>query len=125
MRLAATLAATVAISCLLACGGTTPDPSQDADQALKDARLESVKVKWDGDARIAHLRGTVNSGLPPGGRGLTLPANLRSYEFLPKIPDEPPFLDPFWHRNVLLPCLAPLRRVPSIGGTRVACGRCV
>ena len=61
MRLAVTLAAAVAVSCVLACGGTTPDPSQDADQALKDARLESVKVEWDGDARIAHLRGTVNS----------------------------------------------------------------
>jgi len=60
MRLVATLAA-AALCCALACGGTTPDPSQDADQALKDARLESVKVEWDGDARIAHLRGTVNS----------------------------------------------------------------
>ena len=60
MRLAAALAVAV-LSGTLACGGNTPDPSADADQALKDARLDSVKVEWDGDARIAHLRGTVDS----------------------------------------------------------------
>ena len=59
MRLAAALA--VAMLSGLACGSHTPDPSADADQALKDARLASVKVEWDGGARIAHLRGTVDS----------------------------------------------------------------
>jgi osmotically-inducible protein OsmY len=60
MRLAVSFAAVTLIG-TLACGSNKPDPSTDADQALKDARLESVKVKWDGDARVAHLRGTVDS----------------------------------------------------------------
>jgi len=60
MRLAAALVVVTLIG-TVACGGTSPDPSADAEQALKDARLDSVKVAWDGEARIAHLRGTVGS----------------------------------------------------------------
>src|SRR5204863_8996514 len=50
-----------ALTCALGCASKTPDPSEDAEQALKDARLDSVKVAWDDEARIAHLRGTVDS----------------------------------------------------------------
>jgi len=38
-----------------------PDPSAVAEKALKDANLTDVKVDWDGDARIAHLKGSVDS----------------------------------------------------------------
>jgi len=36
-----------------------PDPSNNATRALKDANLDEVKVDWDKDARVAHLKGTV------------------------------------------------------------------
>jgi osmotically-inducible protein OsmY len=39
----------------------TPDPSADTQKALKDAQLNDVKVDWDRDTRIAHLKGTVDS----------------------------------------------------------------
>jgi osmotically-inducible protein OsmY len=38
-----------------------PDPSAGAEKALKDANLTDVKVDWDGDARVAHLKGSVDS----------------------------------------------------------------
>jgi osmotically-inducible protein OsmY len=38
-----------------------PDPSPFTEKALKEANLTAVTVKWDDDARIAHLRGTVDS----------------------------------------------------------------
>ena len=36
------------------------DPSDKVSQALKDARLDDVKVDWDKEARVAHLKGTVD-----------------------------------------------------------------
>lgn len=36
-----------------------PDPEEQISKALKDAQLSSVKVDWDKDAHIAHLKGTV------------------------------------------------------------------
>jgi len=38
-----------------------PDPSDGAKKALKDANLTQVTVDWDGDARVAHLKGTVDT----------------------------------------------------------------
>lgn len=38
-----------------------PNPADEVNRALKDAKLEMVSVDWDRDARIAHLRGTVES----------------------------------------------------------------
>jgi osmotically-inducible protein OsmY len=38
-----------------------PDPSDRAAQALTDANIKDVKVDWDKDARVAHLKGTVDS----------------------------------------------------------------
>ena len=38
-----------------------PDPTKNTEQALKDARLDSVSVDWDKEAKIAHLKGTVPS----------------------------------------------------------------
>lgn len=40
---------------------TVPDPSDRTEQALKDANIQDVNVDWDGDARVAHLKGTVDS----------------------------------------------------------------
>jgi osmotically-inducible protein OsmY len=38
-----------------------PDPSDRTKQALSDANIKDVNVDWDKDARVAHLRGTVDS----------------------------------------------------------------
>lgn len=38
-----------------------PDPSDRAKQALTDANIKDVKVDWDKDARVAHLKGTVDT----------------------------------------------------------------
>jgi len=38
-----------------------PDPSAGAEKALKDANLTDVKVDWESDARVAHLKGSVDS----------------------------------------------------------------
>jgi osmotically-inducible protein OsmY len=38
-----------------------PDPSASAEKALKDANLTDVKVDWDRDARVAHLKGSVDT----------------------------------------------------------------
>jgi osmotically-inducible protein OsmY len=43
------------------CSKPAPNPTTNAEQALKDAKLGDVKVDWDKDARIAHLKGTVDS----------------------------------------------------------------
>ena len=45
---------------LVACN-RTPDPTEAAEKALEQANLAGVDVQWDRDARIAHLRGTVDS----------------------------------------------------------------
>jgi hyperosmotically inducible periplasmic protein len=37
------------------------DPSDRAEQALKDANIADVNVDWDSDARVAHLKGTVDT----------------------------------------------------------------
>jgi osmotically-inducible protein OsmY len=38
-----------------------PDPSDRAKQALTDANIKDVNIDWDKDARVAHLKGTVDS----------------------------------------------------------------
>ena len=40
---------------------TVPDPSDRTEQALKEANIQDVNVDWDADARVAHLKGTVDS----------------------------------------------------------------
>src|SRR5262245_3886218 len=37
-----------------------PEPSDNANRALKNANFDDVKVDWDKDARVAHLKGTVD-----------------------------------------------------------------
>jgi osmotically-inducible protein OsmY len=59
-RLACVLFA-AAIGAASACN-RGPDPSADINKALKDANLQDkVNVDWDRDARIAHLKGTVDT----------------------------------------------------------------
>jgi osmotically-inducible protein OsmY len=45
----------------IAAGGCNsgPDPSADVTRALKEANMPQVTVDWDSDARVAHLKGTV------------------------------------------------------------------
>jgi osmotically-inducible protein OsmY len=53
-----------ALACVLAgvaCNSTAPNPASITEKALQDASLNDVKVDWDKDVRIAHLRGTVDS----------------------------------------------------------------
>src|SRR6185295_7009589 len=38
-----------------------PNPTDNAERALKDARLDHVKFDWDKDARVGHLKGTVDT----------------------------------------------------------------
>ena len=55
------LAAILSVSvCSLACN-RGPNPADEVNRALKDAKLETVSVDWDKETRIAHLRGTVES----------------------------------------------------------------
>src|SRR4029450_9446221 len=52
----------VALTLALATAGCNrePDPSDQVSKALQDARLHDVKVDWDKDAHVAHLKGTVD-----------------------------------------------------------------
>lgn len=38
-----------------------PDPSERTKQALDQANIKDVNVDWDKDARVAHLKGSVDS----------------------------------------------------------------
>ena len=40
---------------------TVPDPSTRTKEALDQANIKDVNVDWDKDARVAHLKGTVDS----------------------------------------------------------------
>ena len=40
---------------------SSPDPTEQAEQALEQANLNDVDVDWDQEARVAHLTGTVES----------------------------------------------------------------
>src|SRR5437764_1353517 len=62
MRLVSHFALVGVLATMLAgCASKTPDPTADAERALKDAKRDTVKVDWDKEARIAHLKGTVDS----------------------------------------------------------------
>jgi osmotically-inducible protein OsmY len=51
----------VAIACALTACQQGPNPENEAEKALRDANLTSVSFEWDRDARVGHLRGTVDS----------------------------------------------------------------
>jgi osmotically-inducible protein OsmY len=46
---------------LAACANNVPDPTDSAEKALQEANLDDVEVDWDSEARVAHLKGTVDS----------------------------------------------------------------
>jgi hypothetical protein len=58
-RCGSVLALTLALGVAGACN-SAPDPTDQVSKALKDARLDDVKVDWDKEAHIAHLKGTVD-----------------------------------------------------------------
>jgi osmotically-inducible protein OsmY len=55
----------IAFTLALAAGACSqsevPDPSDRTKQALADANIKDVNVDWDKEARVAHLKGTVDS----------------------------------------------------------------
>ena len=51
---------TAALAVAGACTSSAPDPSDQVSKALKSANLDDVKVDWDKEARVAHLKGTVD-----------------------------------------------------------------
>jgi osmotically-inducible protein OsmY len=55
------LSLVAALACSLVACNRAPDPTDAAEKALSDANLTSVEVDWDAEARIAHLKGTVES----------------------------------------------------------------
>jgi osmotically-inducible protein OsmY len=65
MRLITPLGSALCVTLALAVGGCQrgPDPSEQVSKALKDAKLDDVKVDWDKDTKIAHLKGSVDQ--PP------------------------------------------------------------
>jgi osmotically-inducible protein OsmY len=62
MRLITRCGSALALVLALAVTGCnrSPNPEDQVSKALKDARLNDVKVDWDKDAHIAHLKGTVD-----------------------------------------------------------------
>jgi osmotically-inducible protein OsmY len=62
MRLITRYGSVLAVVCALGAGACDrgPDPEEQVSKALKDAKLDDVKVDWDQDAHVAHLKGTVD-----------------------------------------------------------------
>jgi osmotically-inducible protein OsmY len=63
MRLMARISSSAGLAVALVVAGACnrgPDPGDQVNKALKDAKLDEVKVDWDKDARIAHLTGSVD-----------------------------------------------------------------
>src|SRR5262249_60544490 len=59
-RCGTVLAFTLALVLAGACTASAPDPSDKVSKALKTANLDDVKVDWDREAHVAHLKGTVD-----------------------------------------------------------------
>jgi osmotically-inducible protein OsmY len=59
-RLPGLLGVLVAVFLIAACPARE-DTQARADQALRDANIQDVNTRWDGDARVLHLRGTVET----------------------------------------------------------------
>lgn len=59
------ISAAVGLTLALAAGACSssevPDPTERAEVALDEANIRDVNVDWDQEARIAHLKGTVDS----------------------------------------------------------------
>ena len=55
------LAAVLSVALGAAACNRGPNPADEVNRALKDAKLDTVNVDWDKEAHIAHLKGTVDS----------------------------------------------------------------
>jgi osmotically-inducible protein OsmY len=60
MRTAATVTSALALTIALSACNRGPDPTDEVTRSLKQANLNQVSVDWDGGARVAHLKGTVD-----------------------------------------------------------------
>jgi osmotically-inducible protein OsmY len=60
MNAVARLSVAAAIAVSFAACTRGPDPTENVNKALKAANLNEVTVDWDGGARVAHLKGTVD-----------------------------------------------------------------
>lgn len=62
MRLITRYGSVLALTCALGVAACDrgPNPEAQVSKALKDAKLDDVKVDWDRQARVAHLKGTVD-----------------------------------------------------------------
>lgn len=62
MRLISRYGSVLALTCALGVAACDrgPNPEEQVSKALKDAKLDDVKVDWDKEAHVAHLKGTVD-----------------------------------------------------------------
>lgn len=58
-RYGSVMSLALALTAFGACN-TAPSPEEQANKALKDAKLDEVKVDWDKEAHVAHLKGSVD-----------------------------------------------------------------
>src|SRR5262245_26739192 len=59
MRTTATIATVAAVIVALSACNRAPNPTEEVNRSLKQANLTDVSLDWDGGARVAHLKGTV------------------------------------------------------------------
>jgi len=60
MRAPITITTVVAAAVAIGACSHRPDPTDEVNRSLKQANLNEVSVDWDSDARVAHLKGTVD-----------------------------------------------------------------
>jgi osmotically-inducible protein OsmY len=60
MKAAASVTTALALAVALAACNRGPNPTDEVTRSLKQANLNEVSVDWDGGARVAHLKGTVD-----------------------------------------------------------------
>jgi osmotically-inducible protein OsmY len=60
MRTAATITTVVAVVIALSACNRASNPTEEVNRSLKQANLNDVSLDWDGGARVAHLKGTVD-----------------------------------------------------------------
>src|SRR5512140_3082815 len=60
MKAAASVTIALALAVALSACNRGPNPTDEVTRSLKQANLNEVSVDWDGGARVAHLKGTVD-----------------------------------------------------------------
>ena len=60
MRAVITITSALALTAALAACNRGPNPTDEVTRSLKQANLNDVAVEWDGGARVAHLKGSVD-----------------------------------------------------------------